>query len=130
MIYQLNVLKNRQLTQFDRAFSDSHSLDALGCDLGDEAGKSTEDTFIQDVRQIFFSFLKPILEQAEKLIDTERDANDKSTVFGKYFNQADFVDLFEGSTQEDFVKRLVYGSSFQHFCDDYFSEEITNYQMF
>jgi len=74
--------------------------------------------------------LKPILEQAEKFIDTKRDANDKSTVFGKYFNQVDFVDLFEGSSQENFVKRLVYGSSFQHFCDDYFSEEITNYQMF
>lgn len=52
------------------------------------------------------------------------------TVFGKYFDKPGFVEEFEYSKDKYFIAKLVDGSPFQHFCDDHFSEEFTNYKMF
>ena len=86
--------------------------------------------FVDDIRMIFFSFLKPILQCVEDNIDKRFKADDLGTVFDKYFKKASFLEEFETSEVLPFVKRLVDGASFQHFCDDYFSLEMTNYQMF
>lgn len=86
---------------------------------------------------MFFSFLKPILANVENYIgddykgeNRKLKAEDKLTVFDKYFDKKDFLDDFTGSKSYEFIVGLVDGSPFQHFCDDFFSEEFTNYKMF
>ena len=78
----------------------------------------------------FFAFLKPILERVEECIAKTFKADDVGTVFDKYFDKARFLEEFDGSITYQFVLKLVNGASFQHFCDDFFSDELTNYQMF
>ena len=81
---------------------------------------------INDIRAMFFSFLKPYLECVGTYIDKNRKADDVNTIFGKYFNTPGYLSEFDEASAP-FAKRLVNSSQFQHFCDDYFSEELTNY---
>lgn len=125
LVRNLNILMNKQMQSFDKAYPDINS-------------EQQEASLVSDVRELFFNILKPILlplfqkESGNYLyIDTNKDAADVGTVFEKYFNKEDFLELFEGPGY-DFVKKLVDGGAFQHFCDDFFNtdSDLTNRRMF
>lgn len=141
LVRNLNILMNKQMQSFDKAYPDIYS-------------EQQEASLVDDVRELFFNILKPILlplfqtehdsnqmtnpgkrmEDKDKkyiYIDTNRDAADVGTVFEKYFKKEDFLELFEGPGF-DFVKKLVDGGAFQHFCDDFFNtdSDLTNRRMF
>ena len=107
-------MKNKNICKFDTAFQVEES----------------KEKYVEDIRQMFFSFLKPILKTVPDFINKDLKADDVGTVFGKYFDKPGFVEEFENSMDKDFIGKLVDGSPFQHFCDDFFSEEFTNYKMF
>jgi hypothetical protein len=123
----LNILHKQQYQTFDQAYPDHKKT-------------QQEREFVMDVRKLFFNILKPILAPL-----TEKDPNnpnkmmyfkgvdgsDVSTVFDKYFEREDYNYLFEDDENiSAFVKMLISGSPFQHFCDDYFEEEINNFKLF
>jgi hypothetical protein len=121
LVRNLNILLNKQMQAFDQAYPDVDT-------------EKNENSMVDDVRKLFFSILRPILFELIKTvpessqqttpgarkdandvkyvyIDTDRDADDVGTVFEKYFNKEDFLDVFEGPDLE-FVKKLVDGGAF------------------
>jgi hypothetical protein len=107
LVRNLNILMNKQLESFDKAFPDP-------------LAEKHEETLVSDVRELFFNVLRPILlplfkkkENGKyKYIDTSRDGNDVGTVFDKYFYKKEkFIELFEGPG-EKFVQKLVDGGAF------------------
>lgn len=121
LVKNLNILLNKQMQEFDRAYPDIDT-------------EKNENSMVTDVRELFFSILRPILNELIKTvpessqqttqgarkdanevkyvyIDTNRDADDVGTVFEKYFNKEAFLDVFDGPDLE-FVKKLVDGGAF------------------
>ena len=60
----------------------------------------------------------------------EDSAANVYTVFANYFDKTSYLKNFEGTDNKEFAARLCESASFQHFCDDKFNNELTNYQMY
>ena len=70
----LNCFKNKMITQYDYLYKNEKS----------SPEKDTE-SFIKEVRQTFFKFLKPFLEDVPKFLN-KNCLIDSRNVFSKYFN--------------------------------------------
>ena len=86
------------------------------------------DDFVPTVRETFFQILKPYLDKIQCCI--KKDVNPSNTFFDKYFNKDKYLEYFEDCpTQFDFAEQLLQSSQFIHMCDDFFSDELNNFQM-
>ena len=73
--------------------------------------------------------LQQFLTDLEDCIEKKFAGNtaDISTVFANYFMLDVYLKKFQGTKNEKFAKTLSESASFQHFCDDKFNTELTNY---
>ena len=96
----LNTLKNFRLGKYDIAFKEM---------LNDDESEQSQNS-INDIRSMFFNFLKPYLEEVECFIDKTKQAADVNTVFGKYFDVKGYLREFEQDKCYSFAERLVNSS--------------------
>ena len=76
--------------------------------------------------------LQVFLTNVEECFNTEfcEDSANVYLVFANYFNKDIYLRNYEGTDNKEFAARLCESASFQHFCDDKFNNELTNYQMY
>ena len=95
------------------------------------------EEFVGQVRETFFSLLKPYFIKIEDYIDKKVKSN--GAFFENYFFKKEYTSHFEALSDHHhaFAKALVESSQFIHFCDDYFTDlaaggagELNNFQMF
>jgi hypothetical protein len=87
---------------------------------------------VRQVRETFFTILKPFLIKVEDFMDKKIKSQDAR--FDIYFDHSEYVGYFEQfyDLHGKFAQALTVSSQFIHFCDDYFSgaAELNNYQLF
>ena len=108
-------MKNSKVNRYDAAYPENLVNDTDNID------------FVTQIRETFFSILKPYLVNLEDYIDTKTDPNQAN--FYKYFNKKGYLDNFDLPAQKEFAQKLMESSQFIHFCDDFFSDELNNFQM-
>ena len=74
--------------------------------------------------------LQVFLTNVEDCFKPDFDSNNVYTVFANYFQLDKYLKKYEGTDNYEFAKSLSESAGFQHFCDDKFNSELTNYQMF
>lgn len=118
----LNTLKNKKIRKCDYAFSSM---------VQDEDEDS--ETFVREVRQTFFNFLKTFLGEIPKCFRAEeslKKLDEQQKVFHKYFDKDQYLNNFEGSERR-FANELLKSTSLITFCDDKFNQDqINNYNIF
>ena len=106
-------------------------------ELAVKAVKLGAEDFVVQVKETFFSLLRPYFSKIDDFINRKVSSN--GAYFESYFFKNDYLSQFEDMSDVHlkFVQALVGSSQFIHFCDEFFSEttvggdgELTNFQMF
>jgi hypothetical protein len=90
------MLKNQKINEYDKAYPDSESPDI--------------EDFVNQIRESFFTILKPFLSKVEDYIDTTVDP--LTANFARYFKEQEYLENFEnyGNNHLKFAKALTQSS--------------------
>jgi hypothetical protein len=141
----LNTLKNSKISCYDKAYpnykpkSEGNPNTSISNQSNHTTNASENDIelFVTQIRETFFSLLKPYFCKIEDYIDKRVKSN--GAFFENYFQINDYLSYFESMSDEHltFAQALIKSSQFIHFCDEFFSDlsvggsgDLTNFQMF